>query len=556
VIPLQEFLMVATDSFSVRYQDLLDGSYDCVDRIVFNGYCALLCSPGGFRTWWREVYGNDDHLDDAHVMRWAGRFARRVRAMAKKRKIPIVEKVSDERMHPVAEQHRPSDVNQKGLFCITIHRAPNSVWGVKATASGSPHLARKSPPVWVNHFAFHFQDPDWGHVTFKICPHPPFSVQVTLNGHEYVARQALRRAIPFTKEGNCFTGTTRLADLDQVAETLRSESAVGPLRKVCERWFSSAVLCYLLPVAQQQALDMRYEWSVYQLEYSRNLLFSKGRIMEEIFQSVIDRTRRVLDVGTVRTLFGRKKRPKSRRGHKAPRFEVVVERPTYDLIVFKVHCRLLTLKIYTKGDRVLRIEAIVHNAKKEFAKGYGVDHFAEIAEALRSLVERFLEVLRSVEACWVSDETLERLPERSQVGAAKVAGLDLNCWRMRAVMMAVLALSAGVRGFRAEQLAERVAQMLGTSYTPRQAAYDLKKLRGKGLIEKIEGTRRYLSSADGLRTIMAVVVLREKVIKPILAGTVSRRHGRPPKNRDSLDQHYQIIRDEIEKILQELNIAA
>ena len=548
--------MNATDSFTARYDDLLEGTYDCVGRIVLNGYCPLLCSPGGFRTWWRDLYGSDDHLDNAHVMRWAGRFARRVRAMAQQRKIPIIEKVANDRMHEIAEQHRPADPNQKGLFCITVHRAPASVWGVKATASGSPHLERKNPPVWANHFAFHIQDPDWGHVTFKICPHPPFHVQLSLNGHEYVAQQALRRGVPFTKEGNCFTQATNLADLDQVAETLRSASAIGPLQEICERWFASAVLCYLLPVAQQQAMDMRYEWSVYQLEYSRNLLFSNGRVMEEIFQSVIDRTRRVLDVGTVRTLFGRQRRPNFRRGRKAPRFEVVVERPTYDLIVFKVHCRLLTLKIYTKGDRVLRIEGIVHNAKKEFDRGYGLDHFAEIAEAMRSLVERFMEVLRSVEACWVTDETLERLPEPSQVGAARVAGLDLNRWRMRAVMMAVLSLSSGVRGFRAEQLAALVGEILGTSYTSRQAAYDLKKLRGKGLIEKIEGTRRYQAPVDGLRTIMAVVVLREKVLKPILAGTVSRRQGRPPKNRDPLDQHYQAIRDEIEQILQELNIAA
>jgi hypothetical protein len=38
-------------------------------------------------------------------------------------------------------------------------------------------------------------------------------------------------------------------------------------------------------------------------------------------------------------LFGRKRRPYSRQG-KASRFEV--ERPTYDLIVFKVPCGLLT----------------------------------------------------------------------------------------------------------------------------------------------------------------------------------------------------------------------
>jgi DNA-binding transcriptional ArsR family regulator len=180
----------------------------------------------------------------------------------------------------------------------------------------------------------------------------------------------------------------------------------------------------------------------------------------------------------------------------------------------------------------------------------------EIVEALRSLLERFLEVLRSVEACWVTDERLEQLPEPSQVGAARVAGVDLNRQRMRAVRMAVLALSAQVRGFRAEQLACLVAEILGGAYTPRQAAYDLKKLRGKGLIEKLKGTRRYQAPADGLRTIMAVVVLREKVIKPILAGTVTRRQGHPQSNRDPLDQHYEALRERMEALLREAGLAA
>jgi hypothetical protein len=48
---------------------------------------------------------------------------------------------------------------------------------------------------------------------------------------------------------------------------------------------------------------------------------------------------------------------------------------------------------------------------------------------------------------------------------------------------------------------------------------------------------------------MAVVVLREKILKPLLTGTVSRRNGHPPENRDPLDKHYQIIRDEMEEIL-------
>jgi hypothetical protein len=328
------------------------------------------------------------------------------------------------------------------------------------------------------------------------------------------------------------------------------------LKEVCERWLYSACLCYLVPVADQQRMGIRYQWSNYQMEYSRNLLFSRGRNMEEIFQSVIDRTRGILNVQTVKTIFGRKRRPYRRRG-KEPRFEVDVERPTYDLTVFKVHCGRFTLKIYTKGDGVLRIEGIVHNAKKEFARGgYGIERFGEIADALRSMVERFLEALRSMDVCWVSDDTLDRLPEPSQVGASRVAGVDLNRRRMRAVMAAVLALSAKLPRFRVEHLAPMTAEILGTPYTRRQASYDLKKLRGKGLVEKIEGTRGYYSPPDGMRTMVAVVALREKVIKPILAGSVTRHRTRPGKNPDLTDSHYHAIREEMEKLFQTLGIAA
>src|SRR5262249_380907 len=42
-------------------------------------------------------------------------------------------------------------------------------------------------------------------------------------------------------------------------------------------------------------------------------------------------------------------------------WKVVVEKPTYDRTVFKVLCGRLTLKVYTQGERVLRLEALVHN---------------------------------------------------------------------------------------------------------------------------------------------------------------------------------------------------
>ena len=80
------------DEFSQRYGDLLAGSYDCVDRIVLNAYCPLGHNPGGFRVWWRRWHeDSDEELDNTHLMRFAGRFARRVRAWAGANGVPVID---------------------------------------------------------------------------------------------------------------------------------------------------------------------------------------------------------------------------------------------------------------------------------------------------------------------------------------------------------------------------------------------------------------------------------------------------------------------------------
>ena len=64
--------MVTRDRFSEYYGELLDATYDCVDRIVVNAYFPLGQSGGGFRMWWRALHGDDTKLDNAHLMRMAG----------------------------------------------------------------------------------------------------------------------------------------------------------------------------------------------------------------------------------------------------------------------------------------------------------------------------------------------------------------------------------------------------------------------------------------------------------------------------------------------------
>src|SRR5205085_1900570 len=258
-------------------------------------------SPGGFRVWWRALTGSDETLQNSHLMRLAGRFSRRIRGYAKAHSIPVIDCSAGQRKHELAEEYLAKTTVIQGLFLVLVGRAQAPVWDVSARH----HIERKRPIPYVNHYSFHILDPDWGHLTIKISGHPPFPAQVMLNGHEYVACQARRAGILFTKEGNCFTSISDAAGLAKIADTLSEH------------------------------------------------------------------------------------RPKyRRRAGRSAQWEVAVERPTSDLTIFKLHCGKLTLKIYTKGERVLRIEAVAHNTQ-ELKCGRSLDKFPEVVSRLRAILERF-----------------------------------------------------------------------------------------------------------------------------------------------------------------------
>jgi hypothetical protein len=190
------------------------------------------------------------------------------------------------------------------VFLILVARAPASVWEVGRSASGViGNLAKKT--AYVNHYSFHIMDPQWGHLTIKMSGHPPFGAQVIANGHEWVACQASRQGIDFAKDSNCFTAITDTQALAAVADTLSEPDTTGRLAAVCERWIYSACLCFGLGLEEQQRSGFRYEYSVYQAEYSRNLLFRSGAQMDAVFGRLVDRTRGRLDVPRLRTLVWR-----------------------------------------------------------------------------------------------------------------------------------------------------------------------------------------------------------------------------------------------------------
>ncbi|MCJ7702020.1 MAG: hypothetical protein MUO62_10585 [Anaerolineales bacterium] len=570
-----------SDQLTEAYADLIEGSYDCPDRIVLNAYFGMGHSPGGFRSWWRRLYGTDDDLDKTHLIRLAGRFSRRMKAYAVKHDIPVLYCKPGERKHLIAQKHIPKNANFCGLFLVLISRASGLVWDVSHTQDGRiRNLARNYR--FINHYFFHIMDPVWGHVTIRMSGHPPFSANIILNGHEYVSRLAASQGIELPKEGNCFTaiighinndqtavtscsqntiGPMESVDgspnLTQLAETLCSSDAVGQLRQVCDRWIYSACLHFVLPETERLKSGFCYGYSIYQTEYSRNLLFLRGAQMEQVFDTIIDLTRSRLDIKRIKTIFGFKKRPSRKRNNtRRPREEVVIEQPSYDLTIFKIHMGPLTVKLYAKGERVLRCEAVVHNAK---ALGYkrALSAFPQLVQRLKDILERFLNQLHCLSHAFIADNTLDTLAEHGQVGKSRTTGIDLDKPRLRAVISAVIALAPSPRGFTVSQLAREVRALLGLDedqYLPRHASYDLKKLRGKHWVHKIDKSRRYEPDLRGLKIMTALLTLREKVIKPVLAGVAKPKRGSKPIWQSDLDFQYGKVQTEMRNLFHILGV--
>jgi hypothetical protein len=175
------------------------------------------------------------------------------------------------------------------------------------------------------------------------------------------------------------------------------------------------------------------------------------------------------------------------------------------------------------------------------------------------MLERFLTTLDCVDVTFISDQTLDQLPLPSRVGRTRIGGVDLNQARMHAALAAALALAPAPMGFSLAQFAAQVqalADPIQRTYTRRQAAYDLKRLRGKQLISKVGSSRRYQVPPDGARTIAALSTLRDQVIKPVLSGTRLPKRGPKPSTWTTLDRHYEQLRLDMQAVFQDLGIAA
>lgn len=217
------------------------------------------------------------------------------------------------------------------------------------------------------------------------------------------------------------------------------------------------------------------------------------------------------------------------------------------MTVFSVKHGKITVKIYDKGERVLRIEVVCHDISELKCKR-AVDNCPMIIQKLRERLQAFISVLYFSHASFIDKGEFDQFSQPSKKGKQRIAGIDINKPRCRNVMKAVLELAIKPSGFTSKEVAskyESIGQLSKGSYNARQAAYDLRKLKEKGIVFRKENSRKYRITAKGVAMIVAIIIIREKLFKPIVAGITKKKLTPSPQNLSKVDQLYISVRDKI-----------
>jgi hypothetical protein len=114
----------------------------------------------------------------------------------------------------------------------------------------------------------------------------------------------------------------------------------------------------------------------------------------------------------------------------------------------------------------------------------------------------------------------------------RAPGLRFGEHRVLAVAASVAAFAHVIGGLTNKTLRAQMSVHWRTEYSTAQASYDLRRLRLKGFIERIDGTNTYRVTAHGLRIAAFFTQLAARVVVPTLTELAAlgrpHRSGPPP----------------------------
>ena len=490
--------------------DVLDGhvrlDIECLDRIYLNGYVPNL-QVGGQVVHFLALRGFPIP-SPAVVNRIGDGFRRAVRSFADSNQIPVIKFGKGDRkiekMKPfLARQEATGRSGVAGIGWAQEFQRVATCTITEARNGGAPHFGWDRADRRVTCYYFYVFDDEFGPAFVKIGSYFPYPIKVWVNGHEWAKRQATKAGIGWTALTNGFAACENPADLQQICDRL------GPsqIQAFFERWLARLPLPL---TSADRGNGYWWELSMRQIEVARTMVFDVPRNGRAFFEALVADN---LDLGRpeqIELIFGRKLRP-STPGVFATR--VVTRGVDVCVNVGYKHSRS---KQYFKQGRALRIETVI-NDPTDLGVLRRLPHLPELQAKARDVNRRLLHHEHVGQGCVLASPAFERIARPSLVDGRRAPALRFGDPRVMALAGALAITAHLVGGFTNRSLRPLVAGLLDTEYSQARCCYDLRRLKLKGLIVRLEHSNTYVLTDDGQRFAVFYTKIHNRLLRPLMA---------------------------------------
>jgi hypothetical protein len=476
----------------------------CLDRIYLNAYVPTLQVGGQVVTFLTQHLGYPIP-SPALFANIGDRFRDAVNSFARRNRIPLFQFKKGQRK---IDAMRPflSAAGSAGVVAIGVSQEFQSVITGYKRATSNPgatcfgfHKAERRVTVYY----FYIWDHEFGPGFIKLCSYFPYPAKVWVNGHEWAKRQALAEGLAFTELANGFASCQDPARLQAICDGLGPEQ----IEAFFDRWMAVIPT----PLGPRDRLHgYWWELSMRQIETSRTLVFDAPRRSRAFVDALIADNLTLGRPDEVQLIFSRQVR-KNTKGTFSTK---VVNRGTE--MTLNVFYRDSRIKEYLKEGRALRIE-FVCNAPGDLGCQRRLIHLPELQAKARTANSRLLTIQRAGQGCAISTSLLERVQLPSINEGQRTGALRFGDKRAMALVGALCVSLHAVNGFTNRSLRALVAGLLGDPYSSAQMTYDLRRLRLKGLIQRLERQNRYVLTPDGIRVALFYTKLHDRLLRPLLA---------------------------------------
>lgn len=505
------------ERFCQRHQDRILGVLSGFDRLLFRGTLRSICYLDGLEAFLAR-YSPFYTQFAAFVEKLSKRVKDHAQALAAELKRPYLYLASSaESKEERARQIIQADGLTAGLVCILACVEPCQTYALRGRqAAKTLHVVPAQRQCL--HLYFYYLDPEFGLLHIRVQSWLPFTIQIYVNGREYLARQMDQAGIGYEQQDNCFTRIDDLPRAQQLLEQLTTRKWAGFLTALAQRvnpWLNETTYGF-----DQHG----YYWTLAQSEYATDIMFRDAPALQALYPKLVSHAIEQLSCADVLRFLGRR----TDRRFVGQVTSDVVKRIEGMRVKHRVETN--SLKMYDKQGSILRIETTINDPsrfrvrRQVTRKGQlvwqwvpmrkGLADLPRRVEVCRAANERYLQALAVVGLPQPVAQLLDPVSRPVERDGRPYRPLRPLTAADAAVFRVLLRGEYALQGVRNEDVRRQLHPQAEADPGKRRRASAritrwFRLLRAHGLVFRVPGTRYYRLTDKGRRVMTLALQLRD-----------------------------------------------